>query len=63
MTNNFFFNNNNYRYNIMLACWNSSPRSRPTFTELKHDLNALMSSNNKHDYLNMNDSIQVPYKI
>ncbi|XP_074107024.1 tyrosine-protein kinase receptor torso-like [Cotesia typhae] len=50
-------------YNIMLACWNSSPRSRPTFTELKHDLNALMSSNNKHDYLNMNDSIQVPYKI
>ncbi|XP_014300459.1 tyrosine-protein kinase receptor torso [Microplitis demolitor] len=50
-------------YDIMIACWNSSPRNRPTFTELKNSLDKLMPTiTDKHEYININDLIQVPNK-
>ncbi|XP_063990673.1 tyrosine-protein kinase receptor torso isoform X2 [Diachasmimorpha longicaudata] len=42
-------------YDIMLSCWRTRPRSRPTFTDLKRDLEKLLQTVGHHEYLNLYD--------
>lgn len=43
---------------MMLQCWNWSPRSRPTFTELVFALEDILTSSSNEEYL---DLINSPY--
>ncbi|XP_034943985.1 tyrosine-protein kinase receptor torso-like [Chelonus insularis] len=48
-------------YELMNACWRTSPKSRPTFTELKHAIGRLLESVTQHEYINLqNEAFQVP---
>ncbi|KAI4477038.1 hypothetical protein M0804_013039 [Polistes exclamans] len=40
-------------YNIMYSCWHIRPQSRPTFTELKNDLDMLLNNYADNKYLNL----------
>ncbi|XP_015113567.1 tyrosine-protein kinase receptor torso isoform X2 [Diachasma alloeum] len=42
-------------YDIMLSCWRTRPRSRPTFTDLKRNLEKLLQTVGHHEYLNLYD--------
>ncbi|XP_012285404.1 tyrosine-protein kinase receptor torso isoform X1 [Orussus abietinus] len=42
-------------YNMMLACWRSRPKDRPTFTELKQSLEKMLHTSVENSYLNVND--------
>ncbi|XP_011314507.1 tyrosine-protein kinase receptor torso isoform X2 [Fopius arisanus] len=42
-------------YDIMLSCWRTSPRSRPTFTDLQRNLEKLLQAVGHHEYLNLYD--------
>ncbi|KAL0100085.1 hypothetical protein PUN28_019506 [Cardiocondyla obscurior] len=42
-------------YSIMYSCWNVRPQSRPTFTELKQNLDKLLSNYSENKYLNLCD--------
>ncbi|KAK0181527.1 hypothetical protein PV327_003804 [Microctonus hyperodae] len=44
-------------FNIMMSCWRSSPRSRPTFTELKNSLDKLLLTVSDHEYVNFCDIV------
>jgi hypothetical protein len=39
----------------MYSCWNIRPQSRPTFTELKHSLDKLLSNYSENKYLSLCD--------
>lgn len=39
----------------MYSCWNMRPQSRPTFTELKQDLDKLLSNYSENKYLSLCD--------
>lgn len=41
-------------YNIMYSCWHLRPQSRPTFTELRKNLDTLLNSCTDSKYLNLN---------
>ncbi|CAL1681905.1 unnamed protein product [Lasius platythorax] len=45
-------------YNIMHSCWNLRPQSRPTFTELKQNLDKLLSNYSENKYLNLCEVLQ-----
>ncbi|XP_029169749.1 tyrosine-protein kinase receptor torso-like [Nylanderia fulva] len=45
-------------YNIMYSCWNLRPQSRPTFTELKQNLDKLLSNYSENKYLNLCEVLQ-----
>lgn len=40
-------------YDIMYSCWHLRPQSRPTFTELRKSLDALLNSCTTNTYLNL----------
>ncbi|XP_046812856.1 tyrosine-protein kinase receptor torso isoform X2 [Vespa crabro] len=40
-------------YNIMYSCWHLRPQSRPTFTELKKNLDTLLNNWTDNKYLNL----------
>ncbi|KYN45094.1 Fibroblast growth factor receptor 3 [Trachymyrmex septentrionalis] len=42
-------------YSIMYSCWNIRPQSRPTFTELKQNLDKLLSNYSENKYLSLCD--------
>jgi len=39
----------------MYSCWNIRPQSRPTFTELKQNLDKLLSNYSENKYLSLCD--------
>nr|XP_050855251.1 tyrosine-protein kinase receptor torso-like isoform X2 [Vespula vulgaris] len=41
-------------YNIMYSCWHLRPQSRPTFTELRKDLDTLLNNYANNKYLKLN---------
>lgn len=43
-------------YDIMLSCWNQTPRSRPTFMELKSTFDNLLLADRKGDYIEFDPS-------
>ncbi|XP_033610373.1 tyrosine-protein kinase receptor torso isoform X2 [Cryptotermes secundus] len=47
----------NELYNIMLACWKTKPKDRPTFAELHKMLDELLEISSPQKYLNLNLSI------
>ena len=44
---------NNTRYQIMMKCWKNDPDARPTFTELKNQLNDLETLHKVRILINM----------
>ena len=48
---------NNTRYQIMMKCWKNDPDARPTFTELKNQLNDLETLHKVRTLINMKVSI------
>ncbi|XP_015609808.1 tyrosine-protein kinase receptor torso isoform X2 [Cephus cinctus] len=40
-------------YQIMLSCWNENPRCRPSFTELKENLDKLLGTLSEKEYLTL----------
>ena len=44
---------NNARYQIMMKCWKNDPDARPTFTELKNQLNDLETLHKVRILINM----------
>lgn len=40
-----------------MSCWRSSPRSRPTFTELKNSIDKLLLTVSDHEYVNFCDIV------
>ena len=42
-----------FRYDIMLSCWRSHPSHRPTFIELKLQLEELVKEQSEFDYLSI----------
>lgn len=42
----------------MHSCWNLRPQSRPTFTELKQNLDKLLSNYSENKYLNLCEVLQ-----
>ena len=52
---------NNTRYQIMMKCWKNDPDARPTFTELKNQLNDLETLHKVRILINMKVSFhEVP---
>ena len=41
----------------MLSCWKENPRSRPTFNELKEQLDNLLLTITKNEYLSLTETI------
>ncbi|XP_060066044.1 uncharacterized protein LOC132546348 [Ylistrum balloti] len=51
-------------YNVMLNCWNELPKLRPSFTDLKSTLDAMLENECEVDYLSMDiDSCQYYYTV
>ncbi|XP_046630084.1 tyrosine-protein kinase receptor torso-like [Neodiprion virginianus] len=42
-------------YNVMLSCWQTKPKDRPTFTALRQELDKLLSVAAENEYLDLND--------
>ncbi|KAJ8670279.1 hypothetical protein QAD02_001538 [Eretmocerus hayati] len=47
-------------YEIMRACWHDNPLSRPTFTQLKDQLDKLLSTSTENEYLNLSELVKEP---
>jgi hypothetical protein len=43
-----------FRYSVMLACWKTKPKDRPTFLELHKMLDDLLETSSPQKYLNLN---------
>ena len=50
---------NNARYQIMMKCWKNDPDARPTFTELKNQLNDMETRHKVRILINMKVSFHV----
>lgn len=48
---------NFYRYKMMLDCWQDNPENRPTFTQIRENLEAIMQKDNPYlDLTSMDES-------
>ncbi|XP_031634738.1 fibroblast growth factor receptor-like [Contarinia nasturtii] len=52
MTNNYI----NFRYDIMMSCWNTDPKSRPLFDNLAKTFSDLMKPDDLEEFIDLNKS-------
>ncbi|XP_022914969.2 tyrosine-protein kinase receptor torso [Onthophagus taurus] len=46
-------------YDIMSSCWRMSPKDRPTFTEIRHSIEALMEDEMEYLHIDLNTCIDI----
>ena len=52
---------NFYRYKMMLDCWQDNPENRPTFTQIRENLEAIMQKDNPYLDLTAVDESRAEY--